>query len=380
MFFKMAKVHYFLRSNNNKSKTSSLYCRITHNKSICEFSTKEVIDRSEWNQTAQKMKGNSLKANYINTFLEKLTYKIKIQSITLKAYTAKELLQKIREADKPQLTLIEIVESYIESVKGKVKPGTLKNHEIKLQNLKAYQEEKGFIFYPDNFSLVEAEAFIEWFKNKAKTTNVTTASRNISFYKMALNYGLKTGLISNHLLLHYQTQKDKLKQNIFLSLEELTKIKNFKPKNRQLTRIKDVFLFQCYTGLSYADVWNDWEIKSYKNTFLIYGIRAKNGQSFFIPLSVDALDILNKYPEGLPKYHNVVYNRILKEIAALCGIEKRITTHTGRKTFATIQDSLGWSRESISRMLGHRSIKTTETYYIGETDQRLLEEIRKKAC
>ena len=73
---------------------------------------------------------------------------------------------------------------------------------------------------------------------------------------------------------------------------------------------------------------------------------------------------------------NAVYNRILKEIAAVLNIDKKLTTHTGRNTFATVQDSKGWRRESIALMLGHKSIKRTEIYYVGNSFARIENEFR----
>lgn len=90
------------------------------------------------------------------------------------------------------------------------------------------------------------------------------------------------------------------------------------------------------------------------------------------------MTILEKYSFQLPKYENAVYNRMLKELAAICGIDKRITTHTGRKTFATLMDGNGWTRETISLMLGHSKTQTTEMYYIGKGSTRLINELKKR--
>jgi integrase len=79
------------------------------------------------------------------------------------------------------------------------------------------------------------------------------------------------------------------------------------------------------------------------------------------------------------KYVNAFYNRELKEIARRLKIRKRLTTHSGRKTFATLQNEAGWSIESIALMLGHNSIKTTETHYIGRTPKRLFDELHRRA-
>lgn len=377
MLFNMAKVHYFLRSDNNKINSYSIYCRLTYKGTKTEFSMKEKIQRNQWDQSGQRMKGSSPKSNYIRTLLEKNAYDIKTFSIMNECASAKDLLNRLRASSKPQRKLVEFVQEYIESVQDRIKPGTLRNHKVKLQNLIDYEKKRNVKFYPESFTIPEAEKFKEWFMDRANTSNVDTACRNVLFYKKAMEHALKTGELQKFSLMHYKGEKDPVRPNVFLTFEELEKIKKLSPNNIQLSRIKDLFLFQCYTGLSYSDLWSDWRLEESAGRCLLVGTRSKNGQKFYVPISSEALEILERYPDGLPKYHNVVVNRILKELAMLAGIEKRITSHTGRKTFATIQDSLGWSRESISKMLGHKSINTTENYYIGETDQRILKEMRK---
>lgn len=373
----MPRTSFFLRSDNNKTNTRSLYCRVTYKSTNTEFSLKEKIDPKSWNQSTQKMKGNSVKAKFVNTLLETTAYNIKSHSLINEYSSAKELIHKFKASKAPQPTLIELIEKYIDKVRTKIKEGTLRNHNIKLQNLTEYQEHKKTTFYPNNFTLPESELFKAWFMERAQTSNVTTACRNVLFYRNCLQHALKMELIEPFPLIHYKGEKDPHKETIYLTIKELERLEEYCPSNKQLRRIKDLFLFQCYTGLSYGDIWNTWEIKQYEDQFIIFGTRNKNGQRFYVPLSQEALQIINKYPEGLPRYHNVVYNRILKELAAFTDIEKRITTHTARKTFATIQDALGWSRESIAKMLGHKSISTTENYYLGENEQRIVEEMKK---
>jgi len=195
---------------------------------------------------------------------------------------------------------------------------------------------------------------------------------------MALIFAQKQGVIKTSELIAYQGERDKIKQPIFLTMQDLEKLKCFSFNNLYLERIRDLFLFQCFTGLSYGDLWNDWEVKDTENGNVLVGVRSKNAQSFFIPVQNIVLEILKKYSNDLPKYANAVYNRILKEIVALCGIEKRITTHTARKTFATLSDADGWSRETVSKMLGHKSFKTTEMYYLGESTARIENEMAKR--
>jgi integrase len=108
---------------------------------------------------------------------------------------------------------------------------------------------------------------------------------------------------------------------------------------------------------------------------MLSGYRGKNGQAFFVPLNELTSVLLEKYSGKLPYFENGSYNRLIKEIAAILGINKKLKTNTARKTFATVMEGTGWSRESISRMLGHKHIKTLEIYYLGESPMRVINEM-----
>lgn len=370
----MPRITFFLRSNNDKQGSFVLYCRVTFNGSSSEFSLKEKIDPGTWNQTLQQYSGTIKKTRYINTLLETIMISIKTLALSREFATAKDLVYAFRKPQTEITILANVIEKYISAVQSKVSAGTLRNHDVKLRNLLDYQSSVGREFTCKSFGIVEAEKFKKWFMERARTKNVDTANRNILFYRQAMLHARKSGSISDFELINYRGEKDPVKDPVVLSMEDLEAISTQSFTNKMLSRIRDLFLFQCSTGLSYADLWNAWEIKITEAGKILTGKRAKSNQVFFVPLNALAEQILLKYEE-LPKYDNAVYNRVLKEIAAFCGIDKRITTHTARKTFATIKDAEGWSRETVAVMLGHRSIRTTETYYIGVGPQRLEQEM-----
>ena len=163
--------------------------------------------------------------------------------------------------------------------------------------------------------------------------------------------------------------------------------------NDRLELVKDIFLFACYTGLAYADV------EKLSNDNISNGIeggkqiriqRTKTDSECYIPLLPQAEKIINKYkqhPESinkgvlLPIKSNQKMNEYLKEIAAICGISKNLTFHVARHTFATtITLTNGMSIESISSMLGHRNIRTTQHYskIVNEKVKREMEQLALK--
>ncbi|MGF7043035.1 site-specific integrase [Mucilaginibacter lappiensis] len=162
---------------------------------------------------------------------------------------------------------------------------------------------------------------------------------------------------------------------IVLTGDELTRIRNKQFDTKRLNHVRDIFLFSCYTGLAYSDVYK------LRITDITIGIdgdkwiittRQKTNSSTRLPLLPNALAILDKYKDYpkclttgtlLPTLSNQKMNSYLKEIADVAGINKKLTFHTARHTFATtITLTNGVPMETVSKMLGHKSLKQTQHY------------------
>jgi integrase len=158
----------------------------------------------------------------------------------------------------------------------------------------------------------------------------------------------------------------------FLSQEEVEKLIALQFDNKKLEQAKDIFIFCCFTGLSYSDVANltKQHIQlSIGGKMWIKGRRQKTDTEYNIPLLNIPQLILEKYANSplndrvLPVPNMVTYNIRLKEVAKLCGIEKNVSSHLARHTFATtIALTKGVPIETVSKMLGHTSINTTQIY------------------
>ena len=151
----------------------------------------------------------------------------------------------------------------------------------------------------------------------------------------------------------------------FLTKEELKSIEDYEFDDQCLGRVRDVFLFCCYTGLSYADLTKfDFNEAVYSDgMYRIRDCRQKTGTEYNISLVDKAMAILTKYDFNLPIISNQKYNAFLKVIAAFCGIKKRLTSHVARHTFATtLTLGNGVRIEVVSKMLGHTNIQTTQIY------------------
>ena len=158
---------------------------------------------------------------------------------------------------------------------------------------------------------------------------------------------------------------------VFLSPEELQQLEGYKFTQSRLNFIKDLFIFSCYTGVPYKELMNleaKHISKGFDDNLWIKMKREKTTKELSIPLLPKALVILEKYSNKtaniFPRISNQKYNSYLKEVADIVGIEKRLTTHIARKTFAsTVLLYNDVPMEIVSELLGHSSITVTEASY-----------------
>ena len=156
------------------------------------------------------------------------------------------------------------------------------------------------------------------------------------------------------------------KENLeYLTDEEVDKILELHPlRGSMMDQARDLFIFQLYTGLSYADA-QAFDFKQYKlidGTWRMTGTRIKTGEPFVNQLLPPAVQVLEKYNWSVPQIINAVYNRELKDIGVAAGIHTRMHSHLARHTFATFMLKHGVAIENLSKMLGHSNIKMTQRY------------------
>lgn len=214
-----------------------------------------------------------------------------------------------------------------------------------------------------------------------------SATKTIKNLKRVLSYAVEQGYIHQNPFAGYQCGYKETPRTI-LTHEELKRIEEKTFSMFRLELAKDLFLLQCYTGLSYVDLAGlKWKniVKGCDDVYWLEIVRKKTGSVTQIPLFPVALRIISKYnkakqyePEGLllPAYCIQKTNAYLKEIADICGINKTLTTHAGRRTFAsTVMLNNGVRIEAVSRMLAHSSIRVTQQY-AKVFDHHLLEQTR----
>lgn len=167
--------------------------------------------------------------------------------------------------------------------------------------------------------------------------------------------------------------------NKYLTLEEFRRIQEAVLPTESLERVRDLFVFQTYTCLSYADLreFNPDAIVPVKGMKVYVGCREKTTKDFTIPLLPKALEILRQYNNILPVISNVKYNLYLKLVAQAAGIEKPVSTHWARHTGATLLLNAGVPMQIVSKICGHSSTKITEQVYAKLLDETVVEAVKK---
>ena len=209
-----------------------------------------------------------------------------------------------------------------------------------------------------------------------------TAIQKMKQLKCILRIAIDEGYIQK-LPFKLKLKKDK-KEVIPLTLQEVNVIKNTIINNPRLEKVRDLFIFESFTGLAYADLMSlcksDFIIDEEGNEWIVKN-RHKTKVVSTIPLLPIAKDILVKYRYNLPKISNCKYNSYLKEVAKECGINKVLHTHLARHTYATSLLNAGLDMVLVSKCLGHANSKITESTYakvLPDTIMKKMNEVKKK--
>lgn len=215
---------------------------------------------------------------------------------------------------------------------------------------------------------------------QAKGIKQTTVWSYHKTLKTYINDAMRHDLITDNPYRTFKSNKGKSEWGRFLSLEEVAKIENATLPSGSLQRVRDLFLFQCYTGISYADLFTT----NYKQYNVVDGIRLLNAlrhkthAPFTTILSDKAMAILQRYNYTFCPITNSQYNLRLKLVATACGINKPIASHWGRRTCGMVMLNEGIPIEVVAKVLGHANINTTQECYAKVLDYTIAQAFKKK--
>ena len=223
----------------------------------------------------------------------------------------------------------------------------------------------------------------EFYLKTEKQIGQITINKIIQRFRKPIKIAVSEGyLVRDPFMLH--KSKSVRTQVVFLSPEELQQFEEYEFSQPRLRFVQDLFIFSCYTGLPYNELMHlehKHIVKGFDGNLWIQMKREKTSKELSIPLLPKAEVILNKYDGDIfvfPRISNQRYNSYLKEIAAIVGIEKRMTTHMARRTFATtvlLYNDV--PMEVVSKLLGHSNMKITQDSYGKIVQKKISDEMEK---
>jgi site-specific recombinase XerD len=384
-----------------KAKTSvnglvPIYTRITINGKRIELSSNRFVEMSKWSTEAGKMKGNSEEARSINSHLDMLRIQIidmQMELVHKKIPVNTETLKsKILGVDERARMLIPIFQDHNNKIKELVgkeyAPGTLERYKTSLSHTIEFLQWK---YKVSDIEINKIDhAFVTdyefWLRSVRNCAN-NTAVKYIKNFSKIIKLCLANDWLDKNPFANYKS-KVKEVERVYLSEEEIQNIIEKDFKTERLSLVRDIFLFSCFTGLAYIDVKN--LTKSHISIGIdgekwIFTRRQKTETASKIPILPVTQMIIDKYADHpksnnedrlLPILTNQKMNAYLKEIAGVCEIEKELTFHIARHTFATtVTLTNGVPIESVSKMLGHKNLRTTQ-HYAKVLDKKVSEDMQ----
>lgn len=374
---------YLRKQKNFKGGPMAIYMRITVNGKRADMSAGRECDPTKWNSQAGRAIGTKEETRALNNYLDSLQTKVRNAHQTLidtnQRITTESLQNQFNGKAEKSRYLMQLFTEHNAKVKALIGNGfeanTLKGYNTSEKHLTAFlQKEYG----KTDIEISQLDyAFITGFefylKAECKCSGVS-AAKYIKHLKKIVNHCIANSWLTINPFINYKSTA-KAKERTYLTQPELDSIANKKLSIERLQQVRDIFVFCCYTGLSYADV------KKLKRSEIAIGMdgerwiftsRQKTDTSSRIPILPVALEILDRYQDHpqcenkgllLPVLSNQKMNAYLKEIADLSDIVKHLTFHLARHTFATtVTLSNNVPIETVSKMLGHTNIKTTQHY------------------
>jgi site-specific recombinase XerD len=378
-------IHFVLRENRGKNGLSAIYMRIVVNKSRSEVALKRQVAAGDWSDAKGLARPKNDELRKLNTHLEQLRgmmaghyQDLQLQKKVITAEVLKNLFAGVKDSEH---TLHTIVEYHNTTMKEVLAPGTMKNYYTTAGYLKEFVQQsyrRSDIYLSElDYSFISK---LEHFLRKRvpadhqKKLENNGLMKHLERFRKIIRLAVKMAWIDKDPFSMFQLKFDKTERG-FLTITELNKIENKKLTIERIAYVRDLFVLSCYTGLAYIDVMEltpDNLVHGIDHNQWIKTTREKTRIPVNVPLLPQAAKIIERYkthPKAvaagtlLPHISNQKLNSYLKEVADLCDITKTLTYHVARHTFATaVTLSNGVPIETVSKMLGHTTIRTTQIY------------------
>ncbi len=374
------RVVFYLRSNyvNKEGKTSVMLRIYLNNERLSLGSTGISVKSSQWDKEKERIKGRTTEALNTNLQLDNIASgiqsifrRIEMSDVVSLERIKSEFLGKKEEID----TLMQLFEKHngdvAKQVGVSVGKATLQKYNVCKRHFSEFLEKQ---YKRSDLKLTELTyVVIREFDLYLRTEvgqNPNTATKTMKTFKTITLLGQKMGVLLHDPFMNHRFHIEPVNRG-FLTDEEILCIAHKQINIPRLELIRDIFIFSCFTGLAYIDVSNltpdhivtlgdkQWIMTQRQKTSVETNVLLLD-----IPKAIIAKYGGKTYRNGklFPMLTNQKTNSYLKEIADICGIKKNLTFHLARHTFATMSLSKGVPMESVSKMLGHTNIRTTQIY------------------
>lgn len=377
-------IHFWLSMAKKKDDLAPIYARITVDGKRAEISLKRFTSVTYWDTRSKRTTSRISGGKSLNVYLDQVysdLLECQKQLLAESLYvTSQAIKARYLGEDEQHKTLLELISYHNKNMVSVLKPGTLKNYFTTERYIKRYLKNKLKTndIYLKQLSykfIIDFEQFLRTGKsiNSFQPLKNNGVMKHLERLKKMMNLALRLEWIEKDPFVRFSLKFTK-HQRAFLSQSELEVLESGLLLKQIHQKTRDIFVFACYTGLSYIDVkllCQDHIVRGIDGDYWIFTKREKNDEAVKIPLLDKALDIIKKYDQDtinkqeqlLPVFSNQKINKYLKEIAGILKINKNLTFHAARHTFATtVTLSNGVPIETVSKLLGHTKLSTTQIY------------------
>ncbi len=378
-------VHFVIRKEKAKDGKAPVFARVTVNNQRCEVSIKKCVPIRDWDSRKGKIKSLTDEYKNLNSFLEQ------VRTILVEHYqdlvvgneevTPAAIKNRFLGLDDSKYSLLELFDYHNSQMSKILKWGTLKNY-FTTRNyiaifLESHLKRKDIPLNRLNYRFIcEFETFLRTYDSGEPYLPMgnNTVMKHLVRLRKLINMAIKMDWIVKNPFSAYQLKYKKVHRDC-LTDKELKSIEDREISIERLKYVRDLFVFSCYTGIAYCDVMQLKPLnlqQGIDGETWIFTKREKTDNPVPVPLLPKAKAIIEMYREHpraasrgtlFPLISNQNLNAYLKEIADLCKITKNLTFHLARHTFATtITLNNGVPIESVSKMLGHSKLSTTQIY------------------
>jgi site-specific recombinase XerD len=376
---------FWINKSRSSKNLAELYARVTINGKRTNIGLKRKVHIDLWDNKNKKAKGKTKEAKEINDYINLVQSRLFniYQDLKYKGdLITPQLVKSLYNGESiNSKTLLELLEYHNRKIENTLAPGTIRNFGITENYINKFLQQKlkttDINLNRLNYKFIsDLEMYLVNYypKGHPKAMSHNTVMKHLQRLRKIVNLAYQLEWIEKDPFIRWKPTFEQ-KQREFLSANELSNLETYNFRIDRLDRVRDLFVFSCYTGISYSD------IMALTDKNLIVGVdgntwistqRLKTKTSVRIPLLHPAKEILTKYEDHpvttvsgtlLPKITNEKTNLYLKEIADAVGIKKNLTFHMARHTFATtVTLSNGVPIETVSKLLGHTKLATTQIY------------------